>query len=231
MDKDLLERCLADGMSLPEIGRLVKRDPSTVGYWVKRFGLVANGASRYAPKGPLDEERLKALVERGLTVNQIAAELLVSTNRVRYWIKRYDLQRPAARPDADRIAAARSAGQTSIVLECPRHGITEFWLGPRKHRCKKCNADGVLRRRRLVKQVLVAEFGGSCRLCGYGRSMQALQFHHLDPAQKEFNIAANGHTVGIDRARREASKCVLLCANCHAEVEAGLIDLSLEFSL
>jgi predicted HNH restriction endonuclease len=29
-------------------------------------------------------------------------------------------------------------------------------------------------------------------------------------------------TRGIGRMREEASKCVLLCANCHALVEAGV---------
>jgi hypothetical protein len=32
----------------------------------------------------------------------------------------------------------------------------------------------------------------------------------------------------MDTMRAEARKCVLLCANCHAEVESGLIDLPLE---
>ena len=36
MDRDLLERYLNEGLSLSEIGALVNRDPSTVGYWVKR---------------------------------------------------------------------------------------------------------------------------------------------------------------------------------------------------
>jgi hypothetical protein len=34
-------------------------------------------------------------------------------------------------------------------------------------------------------------------------------------------------TLGIARMREEARKCVLLCANCHAEVEAGLISATL----
>jgi hypothetical protein len=50
----------------------------------------------------------------------------------------------------------------------------------------------------------------------------ALQFHHLDPREKGFALAAEGLTRALDLARAEASKCVLLCANCHAEVQAGL---------
>ena len=51
--------------------------------------------------------------------------------------------------------------------------------------------------------------------------MAALQFHHLDATAKEFQISERGVTRSIAAARAEAAKCVLLCANCHAEVEAG----------
>lgn len=226
LDKRFLERCLANGMSLPEIGKLVGRPAGTVGYWVKQHGLVANGAAKYAPKGQLDRETLEVLVGRGCSIREIAAELHVSTGRVRYWIQRYELGKTGNGRRAGKIAEARAAGRASIHLECPRHGYTDFWLGSEKVRCKRCNSEAVARRRRNVKQILVAEAGGRCRVCGYDRSMAALQFHHLDPRQKAFGIASNGHTKALDLARREAAKCVLLCANCHAEVEAGMVNLA-----
>lgn len=82
------------------------------------------------------------------------------------------------------------------------------------------------RRRRRIKQQLVEEAGGRCAICGYARSPAALVFHHLDPTQKRFHLARNGYTRSLARAREEAGKCLLLCANCHAEVEAGDTDLA-----
>jgi hypothetical protein len=76
-----------------------------------------------------------------------------------------------------------------------------------------------------VKRLLVEEAGGKCVVCGYDEHPAALQFHHLDPSRKEFQLSARGLTRGIDRARAEASKCVLLCANCHALVEIGVKEL------
>jgi hypothetical protein len=61
-----------------------------------------------------------------------------------------------------------------------------------------------------------------CPLGGYSRSVTALQFHHLDPAQKAFSLSHRGVTLALEAARAEAAKCVLLCANCHAEVEGGI---------
>ena len=77
------------------------------------------------------------------------------------------------------------------------------------------------KRRRKVKRILVAEAGGRCVLCGYDRHPAALEFHHVDPSSKAFNLSLRGVTRRIDDLRKEARKCVLLCANCHAEVEPG----------
>ena len=51
MDRDQLEAWLDAGLSLNEIGALTNRHPSTVGYWVQKYGLTANGKARYAPRG------------------------------------------------------------------------------------------------------------------------------------------------------------------------------------
>jgi hypothetical protein len=55
--------------------------------------------------------------------------------------------------------------------------------------------------------------------------MAALQFHHLDPATKHFSLGRKGVARSLEKARAEAQKCLLLCANCHAEVEAGVLGL------
>jgi len=83
-----------------------------------------------------------------------------------------------------------------------------------------------VRRRRRVKEILVAEAGGCCQLCGYCRSIVALEFHHLDPSNKKFGVAQSGMGRSIERLRTEARKCALLCSNCHTEVENGFSSIS-----
>jgi hypothetical protein len=115
-----------------------------------------------------------------------------------------------------------------VVRDCAKHGRTRFVLeGRGYYRCTRCRAERVAERRRRAKELLVAEAGGCCALCGYDRYAGAIQFHHLDPEQKEFGLSLSGTTRGIDVLRREASKCIALCANCHAEVEAGLVSVTL----
>jgi hypothetical protein len=111
-----------------------------------------------------------------------------------------------------------------VRMQCRTHGETEYYLDGRGYyRCKRCRSDSVARRRRKVKAILVKEAGGRCCICGYDRNMRALHFHHLEPALKRHEINAKGVAVALDRLRAEARKCVLLCSNCHAEVEDRMV--------
>ena len=109
---------------------------------------------------------------------------------------------------------------------CPRHGVTEFALYGRarpRWRCKRCIGEAVTRRLQRVKRELVDEAGGRCAVCGYDRCIINLHFHHVEPSKKSFAMTvAMGKSIAT--FREEAKKCVLVCANCHGEIEAGLIE-------
>jgi transposase len=230
MDRTSLERMLGEGRSLAEIGRLVGLHESTVGYWIKKHGLSAANKRRHARRGGVSRPTLTALVQSGRSIAEIAAELDLSKATVWHWLNRYDLKTSAAlgRRRREEAVAASRMELTSVALDCRHHGRTEFVLDRRGYyRCRQCRSEAVVRRRRRVKQLLVAEAGGACAVCGYSRSAAALQFHHLDPSLKRREINARGAGMAIDLLREEARKCVLLCANCHAEVEAGVIDLAM----
>jgi len=55
-----------------------------------------------------------------------------------------------------------------------------------------------------------------CSRCGYNKSISALDFHHVIPDEKKFNITAKN--VYHKDFVREYHKCILLCKNCHSEV-------------
>ena len=54
--------------------------------------------------------------------------------------------------------------------------------------------------------------------------MAALEFHHYEPGKKAFALSLRGITRSIAKLRQEARKCVLLCSNCHSEVEVGFTE-------
>lgn len=73
---------------------------------------------------------------------------------------------------------------------------------------------------------MAIEYKGSCcGVCGYDRCNGALEFHHLDPNEKDFGISHKGYTRSWEKVKTELDKCVMLCANCHREVHTGLIKL------
>jgi transposase len=207
-------------MSLETIGKLLDKHPSTVGYWLKKHGLTACNAVANTPKGGLEEAALRECVAAGLTLQQIADRLDRSDSTVRYWMRRYGLE-------TVRRHRSRPVGNPKRAdMECRRHGMTTFVLeGRGYYRCTRCRSEGVSKRRRRVKTILVKEAGGCCALCGYGRCQEALHFHHLDPSLKEFHLGQKGHSRSLTRSRAEVQKCILLCGNCHVEVETGLVEL------
>jgi len=56
-----------------------------------------------------------------------------------------------------------------------------------------------------------------CAICGYDRCGSALDFHHVNPQDKKFNIAR--YTKVNSDLVEEIEKCVLVCRNCHMEIE------------
>jgi hypothetical protein len=85
----------------------------------------------------------------------------------------------------------------------------------------------VTKRRRRLKELAVQYKGGKCILCGYSRCIWALDFHHIDESQKEFSLSVRGLTRSWDKIKQEVEKCALVCANCHREIHAGVINLEL----
>jgi transposase-like protein len=221
MDKAWLHSELASGRSIESIAREIGRDPSTVAYWVNKHGLASLHAAKHAARGGIEREELEALVEDGYTVQRIAEELGRGATTVRYWLKKHGLSTVRT------IAAPSAGGSATIIRRCRTHGFTEHVLtsGGTRYRCKRCRVAAVSARRRRVKLALIEAAGGACRLCGYDRYAGALQFHHIDPGEKAFAIADRGVARSLERALDETRKCLLLCANCHAEIEAGIATM------
>lgn len=178
-------------------------------------------------RGRVDADRLRELVLRRLTVRQIAAELDRSPTTVRHWLREHGLKTlPTHHREV--VRGAKERGDHEVILECAVHGVVRHVRRDTGYRCALCRSADVTARRRRVKRILLNEAGGACVLCGYDRCVAALHFHHLDPEAKRFGVGARGVARSLAAARAEARKCVVLCANCHAEVESGLAELALE---
>jgi len=108
-----------------------------------------------------------------------------------------------------------------MIKNCKKHGDTEFALRTDgRWRCKKCNVEAVQNRRIRLKEKAVQYKGGKCEICGYDKCVDALDFHHNNPEEKEFSIGSKGYTRSWERVKKELDKCTLVCANCHRELHS-----------
>ena len=82
------------------------------------------------------------------------------------------------------------------------------------------------------KLELIKTKGGKCEICGYDKNIAALEFHHLNPSEKSFQLDARslGNTT-VEKLLKESDKCILVCANCHREIHNENLDKSNIYNL
>jgi len=94
----------------------------------------------------------------------------------------------------------------------------------RRHALRETGgADLDLRRR--IKLRAVSNMGGSCFGCRTDGLPHVFEFHHRDAKSKDFGISEDGILRRWTVIVAELAKCVMLCANCHREVHAGVREI------
>lgn len=72
----------------------------------------------------------------------------------------------------------------------------------------------------LRKKEVISSLGGKCSICGYDKNLSSLTFHHINPKTKKFQIDMRKFAnCKIQTLQEEISKCILVCRNCHGEIE------------
>lgn len=85
--------------------------------------------------------------------------------------------------------------------------------------CKSCHNFNTIERGRKNKQDFIDYKGGHCVRCGYKSCLDALEFHHRNPLEKDPSFRSLRYW-GFEKAKEELDKCDLVCANCHREIHA-----------
>ena len=89
--------------------------------------------------------------------------------------------------------------------------------------CPKCTKEQVNDRSIPIKLKCIAYKGNKCSICGYDKNTTSMEFHHLNPKEKEFNISKFIKKGSVwTPLKLELDKCILVCANCHREIHENL---------
>lgn len=161
------------------------------------------------------------LIEK-LSQREIAKKLDCSQSTIRHYLKKYKI-----RSNYSRAYYAAEGKKTCPHCKIEKH-LTDF--NTRKGEnlpsswCKRCCSDRTLEKQRASKQKAVDYKGGECQICGFKEYAGALEFHHLNPKEKDFQFSH--FPTWNDITKAELDKCVLLCANCHRMTHAGLTKFS-----
>ncbi len=173
----------------------------------------------------MEKEKLLQLVNEGLSSYQISKVLEKSQTTVRYWLKKYDLKTKHL-SIKDKIPIKL---ETKCCPKCKEtKPVSEFYNRRKKEGsspyCKICTTIQVVDRQRRLKELAIKYKGGCCIKCGYNTFSGALEFHHLNPNEKDFTIAHLKQYSFKDKIKKELDKCILVCANCHREIHGGIIE-------
>ncbi len=79
--------------------------------------------------------------------------------------------------------------------------------------------------RKIIKKWALEYKGEKCCICGYNKCIEALDFHHIDPKEKDFILSDRNLILDWNEIKKELDKCILVCSNCHREIHAGVTTL------
>lgn len=157
----------------------------------------------------MTKEILKQMLDDGLNTQQMAERLNCTRRTISNAINRNNLESP--RNKNIRLNIKYCAGCNKTLDR------SFFYTKYKKNSslCKNCILSNNKSNRHIIKQQCVNYLGGSCSKCGYNKCLAALDFHHLDPKQKDKEYINFRFT--FEKMKSELDKCILLCANCHRE--------------
>lgn len=172
----------------------------------------------------MERDLLASYVEQGLSIYQIKKLENKAHSTIRYWLNKYNLKTKhrSFKNGYEYKNKITKENQYCSICKCHLNEETAYYRKNKDYyspNCKKC-----IKEKRTFSKIRAINYkGGSCIKCGYNKNITALDFHHLNPKEKEITPSRlNGKS--WEKFKREIDKCILLCANCHREEHQKIDD-------
>ncbi len=226
--KEKILQLRKQGLTVSQIVAELNCAKSTVSYHINKNGLGGAIDSFISDVSVEIIEQIKELKKQEKTYSEILSEVDITEDRLKRICRILNLNQPVKnfKPiilEKDLVievylklkSLLKTANYFNVSITVIRKYITDDVIDIKK-RNKKSNSNSVMDFRKNVKIKLVEYKGGCCEVCGYNKSIQALQFHHKNPNEKDFQIS--GKSYSFEKMKVEVDKCMLVCSNCHIEI-------------
>jgi hypothetical protein len=175
----------------------------------------------------MDRDLLVSYVEQGLSIYTIGKKFNKAPTTIKYWLNKYNLK--TKNKSFKDGYHGKGKGVNDYFCTTCKIPITKQTGYIRKNRngfapeCKNCTSNKSKLKRKNNKERAIEYKGGCCSRCGYDKNIASLEFHHLDPSQKEITPSklTNREWKVL---KEEIDKCTLLCSNCHREEHKRIDD-------
>jgi len=209
--KDMLVGAFNAGSGCADIGKLFDVNLHTVYKYAKIHGVDHCPSGTFIKTCDCCNEQYEAIIKHGIGRRQ---RFCSSKCRTRYWqLQNPELYKQMVRKSVLKLHPIfckhcgkkiedkdRKAGKTICSVNCTK--------ATRK-------IGSIKRRKKASKAFEEYKCNIGCQMCGYKQYGGSLDFHHIDPKQKDRRIGSTHLTSLSKISKSELDKCVLLCKNCH----------------
>lgn len=183
------------------------------------------------------KDRILKLREQGLSYNEIQRELKCSKGTISKYCSNDETKLNSKRTFATQESIdelneylknhtyAEAATHFSISIGTIKHYGKKVFTLKTYDELLKSKCESTKKLRTAIKRQCVEYLGGKCNVCGYDRCLRSLDFHHIDPDKKDFQISSPTTKYRFEHMKSELDKCLLLCKNCHGEIHEGIIKV------
>ena len=170
----------------------------------------------------MEKLQLAELVEDSKSIAEIAEKTNKGKSTIRHWLKKYNLKTSGRAGNKTKCTITDGKKICTKCLEIKT--VDKFRErkdrpGTLQPHCLSCSSNTTIKRQQGIKKSCVDYKGGKCTDCGLiatNNNLGAFEFHHLEPAHKDFNLS-DVKNRNYSSVLSELDKCVLLCSNCHVK--------------
>ena len=236
-----------NGVSVPKISKELKCSRGTVSYHINNHNLGGVRVKKEIESddsfiNKIDKQIINHIIEsreNGKTYDEILKNVEISKDKLKKICRIYGLNGHISRNNKvltnvdineirDKYLIFNSVRKVSKSLNYSKSTIIKYCrdlIDLKKNKLRKTTRKEkmvvyVNNFRRKRKKDLILYKGGACQNCGYNKSEWALEFHHINPDEKNFTIGGKNYSLEI--MKKEVDKCILVCSNCHKEIHEEL---------